>query len=63
VPGAALWVTHSTCLNDHIEVKMQRIVTAWLMSLMGHSRPMTHDRAMCALPPIATIDEGGWHVR
>jgi hypothetical protein len=23
----------------------------------------THDRAMSALPPIANIDEGGWHVR
>jgi hypothetical protein len=33
------------------------------MSQLGHSRPMTHDRAMSALPPIANIDEGGWHVR
>jgi hypothetical protein len=29
----------------------------------GHSRPITHDRAMSALPPIASVDEGGWHVR
>ena len=28
VPGAAQWVTHSTCLNDQLEVKVQRIVTA-----------------------------------
>ena len=39
VPGAARWVTHSTCLNDQLEVKVQRIVTARPMSLMGHSRP------------------------
>ena len=34
VPGAAQLVTHSTCLNDQLEVKVQRIVTARPMSLM-----------------------------
>ena len=35
VPCAAQWATHSTCLNDQLEVKVQRIVTARPMSLMG----------------------------
>ena len=35
VPCAAQWATHSTCLNDQLEVKVQRKVTARPMSLMG----------------------------
>ena len=35
VACAAQWATHSTCLNDQLEVKVQRIVTARPMSLMG----------------------------
>jgi hypothetical protein len=27
-----IWLTHSTCLNDQLDVKMQRIVTARPMS-------------------------------
>ena len=37
MPCAAQWVTHSTCLNDQLEVKVQRIVTA---------RPMSSRRAL-----------------
>jgi hypothetical protein len=37
VSCAAQWVTHSTCLNDQLEVKMQRIVTVRPMSLMGQN--------------------------
>ena len=37
VPCAAQWVTHSTRLNDQLEVKVQRIVTARPMSLMVDS--------------------------
>ena len=55
VPGAAQWVTHSTCLNDQLEVKVQRIVTARPMSLMGHSRRLKHLAATSAITLNAGI--------
>jgi hypothetical protein len=42
VPCAAQWATHSTCLNDQLEVKVQRIVTA---------RPMVTVAAVASRPP------------
>jgi hypothetical protein len=41
VPRAAQWATHSTYLNDQLEVKVQRIVTARPMSLMGQMRRLS----------------------
>jgi hypothetical protein len=47
-------VKHSTCLNDQLEVKVQRIVTARPTSLMGHERPIDDVEGVSALPLIAT---------
>jgi hypothetical protein len=33
------------------------------LGVLGHFRPMTHDRAMSALPPIATIEADEIDVR
>ena len=62
MPCAAQWVTHSTCLNDQLEVKVQRIVTARPMSLMGQTRPFDHVRDMSAFPLIATKQRTPRHV-
>jgi hypothetical protein len=54
VPCAAQWVKHSTCVNDQLEVKVQRIVTARPMSLMGHLRLISDVRDMSVVGLIAT---------
>ena len=57
MPCAAQWVTQSTCLNDQLEVKVQRIVTARPMSLIGQSVVLDGGREVCrftvpALSPL-----------
>jgi len=50
VPCPTQWVTHSTRLNDQFEVKVQRIVTARPMSLMGHLQPNSGIKFLDLIP-------------
>ena len=49
MPCAAQWVTHSTCLNDQLEVKMQRITSHRVEPAAGRAMSASHPKRPSAM--------------